>query len=148
MAASRDDGTTLRATDGTCLARYKVEHDMLRFWLDDDCQLEQLARILPEVGSFEAGLLDFLLRGELTLQGGREIVATAKGLGVGTVEFVVEDERGVRTPLGTFQTTGQAAELARVSAPAIGTRVVAVFRGADAGGEPIVAVGALPLGAR
>jgi hypothetical protein len=148
MAASRDDGASVRAADGTCLARYRVEHDVLRFSLDDDCQLEQLARILPEVASFETGLLDFLLRGELTLQAGREIVAGAKGLGAGTVEFLVEDERGVRTSLGTFQANGQSAELARVPAPATGTRVVAVFRGADASGEPIVAVGALPLAAR
>jgi hypothetical protein len=148
MAASREEGTTLRAKDGTCLARYKVEHDVLRFWLDDDCQLEQLARMLPEVAAFETGLLDFLLRGELTLQVGREVVVTAKGLGAGTLDLLVEDERGVRTSFGTVQTTGHGTELARIAAPATGTRVVAVFRGSDAEGEPIVAVGALPLAPR
>jgi hypothetical protein len=29
--------------------------------------------------------------------------------------------------------------------PTTGTRVVAVFRGADAAGEPLVAVGAIPF---
>ena len=31
MAASRDDGTTLRDANGTCLARYKVEHGVVEF---------------------------------------------------------------------------------------------------------------------
>ena len=34
MAASRDDGTTLRDPSGTCLARYKVDHNILTFSLD------------------------------------------------------------------------------------------------------------------
>jgi len=145
MAASRDDGTTLRAPDGTCLARYKVEHGTLTFAIDDDCVLEQLATILPETVSYETGMLDFLLRGELTLTATSQIVVASKGLGPGTVELVVEDERGVRTPAGTAQYTGTGDELARFNIPAAGTRVLAVFRGADAAGEPIVAIGALPL---
>jgi hypothetical protein len=147
MAASREDGTTLRSADGTCLAHYRVEHDVLRFWIDDDCVLDQLSKILPEVAAFDTGLLDFLLRGELTLQVGREVVVSAKGLGAGTVDLLVEDERGVRTPLGSVQTSGGSAELARIATPATGVRVVAVFRGSDAAGEPIVAIGALPLAA-
>ena len=115
-----------------------------RFSLDDDCMLEQLAIILPEVASFETGLLDFLLRGELTINISDTIAVTGKDLGQGTVEVVVEDERGVRTPLKALQTGAN--ELARVSAPQAGTRVLAVFRGVDATGEPIVAVGAMPLG--
>jgi hypothetical protein len=146
MAASREDGTTLRAQDGTCLARYKVERGVLSFHLDDDCMLEQLAVILPEVAAYETGLLDFLLRGELTITGGaQQIVVSGKGLGAGTVDVLVEDERGVRTSIGSVQTAGGNDELARLPAPGAGTRIVAVFRGADDVGEPIVAVGALPL---
>ena len=58
----------------------------------------------------------------------------------------------MRTPAGTAQYTGTSAggqtgidELARFNLPPAGTRVLAVFRGADAAGEPIVAIGALPL---
>ncbi len=143
MAASRDDGTTLRDANGTCLSRYKVEHGVLEFWIDDDCMLEQIANILPEVAAYEAGLLDFLLRGELTIELGDQITVSGKGLGPGAVEILVEDERGVRTSLTSVQTTGD--QLASIAAPSSGARVVAVYRGADAAGEPIVAVGAMPL---
>jgi len=147
MAASREDGTTLRAQNGTCLARYKVEHGMVSFNLDDDCMLEQIAVILPEVAAYETGLLDFLLRGELTITTGSEFVVSGKGLGAGSVDVLVEDDRGVRKNIGTAQSPGGKDELVRVPAAA-GTRVVAVFRGADAQGEPIVAVGAMPLSAQ
>ena len=145
MAAGREDGTTLRNPQGTCLARYIVERGVLSFGLDDDCLLEQITAILPEVAAYEAGLLDFLLRGELVLAVDDTISVTGQGLGPGTVEIFVEDDRGVRTRLAEAATTGQGATLARVGAPTSGTRVVALFRGADAAGEPIVAVGAMPL---
>jgi hypothetical protein len=148
MAASREDGTTLRAQDGTCLARYKVEHGVVSFSLDDDCMLEQVTAILPEVAAYETGLLDFLLRGELTLTGGPQIVVSGKGLGAGTLDVLVEDERGVRKSIGTAQPAGGKDELGRFASPGGGTRIVAVFRGTDAQGEPIVAVGALPLTAQ
>jgi hypothetical protein len=147
MAANRDDGTTLRSAAGICLARYRVEHDMLTFSLDDDCMLEELAVILPEVTAYETGLLDFLLRGELTLTVADQITVTGAGLGAGSIELFVEDERGVRTRLTTAQIAGPPAsdQLAQVAVPASGTRVVAVYRGTDTAGEPIVAVGAAPL---
>jgi hypothetical protein len=163
MAATRDDGAALRSPTGTCLARYRVERDVLTFSIDDDCVLEQLAVILPEVAAYETGLLDFLLRGELTITAGSQITVSGSGtsgLGAGTVEILVEDDRGVRTSIASVATAGGAAapadasagsgsaaatSLASVAAPATGTRVVAVYRGVDAAGEPIVAVGAMPL---
>ena len=148
MAANRDDGTTLRSAAGTCLARYRVERDLLTFSIDDDCMLEQLAQILPEVAAFEAGLLDFLLRGELTLTiAGQITVAAPGGLGAGTLEVLVEDERGVRKSIASVAVnpTADAAQLTQVATPAAGARVLAVFRGSDTGGEPVVAVGAMPL---
>ncbi|HEY5922591.1 MAG TPA: hypothetical protein VIV11_13010 [Kofleriaceae bacterium] len=144
MAASRDDGTTLRAQSGTCLARYKVDRGLLSFNLDDECMLEQMAVILPEVAAYETGLLEFLLRGELTIQAGPQIVVSGKGLGAGTLDVLVEDDLGVRKSIGNAQIAGGKEELLRVPA-AQGTRIVAVFRGTDAAGEPIVAVGALAL---
>jgi len=149
MAAGREDGTTLRNVDGTCLARYRIDHSVITWSLDDDCMLEELAVIMPEVAAYETGLLDFLLRGELALavdQG--QVTVSSKGLGAGTVDILVEDDRGVRTSIGKTALTGPAAndQLAKIAMPTYGTRVVAVFSGADQAGEPIVAVGALPLG--
>ncbi|HVK85970.1 MAG TPA: hypothetical protein VM513_17740 [Kofleriaceae bacterium] len=144
MAASRDDGTTLRNPAGTCLARYKVERGTLSFWMDDECMLDQIEDLLPEVAAYEAGLLDFLLRGDLSIKIADTITVSGKGLGPGTIEILVEDDRGVRTSLVSAQ-TGNGEELAKVAAPANGTRIVAVYRGVDAAGEPIVAVGAMPF---
>ena len=143
MAANRDEGTTLRTKDGTCLARYRVQDDVLRFAVDDDCILDQLSTILPEVAAYEAGLLDFLLRGELTLTAGGQIAITGKDLAGGTLDILVEDERGVRTKLASQQITGK--DPVQIAPPATGVRMVAVFRGTDVAGEPIVAVGALSL---
>ena len=157
MAANRDDGTTLHTNGGTCLARYRVDHGLLTFAIDDDCMLEQLAVILPEVSAYEAGLLDFLLRGELTVAGTNQITVSGAGLGAGTVEILAEDERGVRTSLANIQVAAPVADaqaavaapalvqLAQVAAPAAGTRIVAVYRGVDLAGEPTIAVGAMPL---
>jgi hypothetical protein len=161
MAASRDGGSVLRDAAGTCLARYRVEHNMLSFTLDDECMLEQVDAILPEVVAYEAGLLDFLLRGELQIAVAGEIVVTGQGLGAGAIELYVEDERGVRAKLtsaavaavGTAPTASSvpasgaagAEVLVRVAAPSAGTRVVALYRGVDASGEPLIAVGAMPL---
>jgi hypothetical protein len=145
MAASRDDGTTLRSAAGVCLARYRVDSSVLTFFLDDECMLEQLGALLPEVSAYETGLLDFLLRGELTITSGSQIAVSGKDLGAGTLEILVEDNRGVRTSISTVQVTG-GEQLAQVAAPTAGARVVAVYRGRDTAGEPIVAVGAVPLG--
>jgi hypothetical protein len=165
MAANRDDGTTLRSAAGICLARYRVEHNVLQFSLDDECMMEQIAQILPEVAAYETGLLDFLLRGELAITAADQVTVSARGLGAGSVELFVEDDRGVRKSIATVQVaapgaaaTGdqpgqqaqlaqlaQLAQVAQVATPPAGTRVVAVFRGVDAAGEPLVAVGAAPL---
>jgi len=145
MAANRDEGTTMRNPAGTCLARYRVQDDVLRFSLDDECMLDQLSVILPEVAAYETGLLDFLLRGELTLQAGNAITITGKDLGTGTIEVLAEDERGVRTKLASIEASGKNQVLGTVSTPSAAVRVVAVFRGTDAVGEPLVAVGSVSL---
>ena len=44
MAAEREDAT-LRTPTGVCLARYRIERDVLSFAIDDDCALEQLAQL-------------------------------------------------------------------------------------------------------
>ncbi len=145
MAASRDDGAVVRNAAGVCLARYRVAHDIITFSLDDDCMLEEVNAILPEVASYETGLLDFLLRGELVVTIGADVAITGKGLGAGTIEVLAEDDRGVRTSLGAQDTSGGDGAVVHVPLPAQGVRVTAVYRGVDAIGEPLVAVGAAPI---
>jgi hypothetical protein len=147
MAASRDEGTLLRDKAGTCMARYRVERGVVEFWLDDECMLEQVTAIMPEVSAFETGLLEFLLRGELQIQVSDMIVVSGPGdLSAGKVDVLVEDSRGVRASLASVDVKPGQTELVRVAAPGSGARVVAVYRGIDAAGEPLVAVGAMPLG--
>jgi hypothetical protein len=146
MAASRDEGTTLRNSEGTCLARYKVERGVVGFSLDDECMLEQVDAILPEVSAYETGLLDYLLRGDLavTVANG-QLVVTSDTIGAGDVDILVEDATGVRKSIGVLNAAGAPGEVGRMAVPADGVRVVAVFRGADAVGEPLVAVGGVSL---
>jgi len=146
MAASREEGTTLRSGD-VCLARYRVEHGVVSFHLDDECMLEQVDVILPEVSAYEAGLLDFLLRGELAVtQQGSQVSVSADGIGAGEVDVLAEDARGVRTSIGKL--AGKAGDLGKLNVPADTVRVVAVFRGADLAGEPMVAVGGVTIGSK
>lgn len=146
MAASREEGTMLRDKAGTCLARYRVERGVVEFWLDDECMLEQVTAVLPEVSAFETGLLEFLLRGELEIELSDAIVVKGTGFGPGTIEVYAEDGRGVRTKLGGGNVTANQPELLRVGAPGSAVRIVAVYRGIDAQGEPLVAVGGLAVG--
>lgn len=148
MAASQERGATLRDAAGVCQARYRVDHGRLSWWLDDDCLLEQAAAILPVAASYQAGLLDHLLRGTLAVTvdgGGAAIAVGGTGLGAGTLTILVEDARGVRTAALTVEVTGGArgAALGRAPIPAGARRVVGLFRGVDEAGEPVVAVGAI-----
>jgi hypothetical protein len=148
MAAGQEGGTTLRDDSGVCLARYTLDAGVVRFDLDDECMLEQIAVILPEVVAFETGLLDFLFRGELAVKiaGGRATASAGElALGAGEVELFGEDDRGVRTSLGKAAIAGAAAKAAlggAVAVPAGTRRVVALFTGVDEHGERVVAVGA------
>ncbi|MCX5747503.1 MAG: hypothetical protein NT062_33990, partial [Proteobacteria bacterium] len=150
MAASRDLAS-LRDANGTCLARYRVEHGELTWSLDDECVLEQLTQLLPQVAAYETGLLEFLTRGNLDVGlDGSTVRAGGKDLGPGQLDFLVEDDRGVRTKIGTAQVagargTGDVIGRATLTAIPNATRVIAVFRGADAVGEPIVATGVVSL---
>lgn len=150
MAASQTDGTTLEDARGVCLARYRVERGVLSFWLDDECLLAQAQAILPETASYAAGALDFLFRGEVAVVGGNgELAVTAvMAMGAGSLELLAEDGRGVRTPLKTIdlKPAQSGSLLAALAAPPAARRVIALFRGVDDLGEPLIAIGAIDLG--
>jgi hypothetical protein len=132
MAASQPGGTLLRDERGVCLARYVAERGTVSFTTDDDCLLEQIGAVLPDVVAYATGLLEFLFRGDLvvTVASGAVTVAGATG----AVELLAEDARGVRTPLA-----------AGAAPPAGTTRVIALSVGVDAKGEPLIAVGAAAI---
>ncbi len=152
LAASDADGTTLTNAAGVCLAGYQVERGQLRWSLDDECMLAQLGAILPTAVGHGAGLLDWMFRGRLTL--GRDAasvtVTTPSAIGAGEVVLLAEDGRGVRTELVVQAVAASAdgAALITAAAPAGAARIYAVYRGVDAAGETLVAVGTLDLESR
>jgi hypothetical protein len=150
IGAATEAGARLVDEGGVCVAGYHVDMRRLRFTIDDDCALEQIGAILPEVAAFSAGLLDFLFRGELAVTvSARHVTVTAGlDLGAGTVRVFWDDERGVRSELAKVDSAGATAgqSLAQVAAaPAEARGVAALFVGADGHGEPVIATG---IGAR
>ena len=146
MAASRDDGTTLRDQRRHCLARYRVEHGVLAVLARRRVHARAGRRDPPRGRArTRPACSTSCSAASCTIAIAEQIAVSGKGLGAGTVEVLVEDERGVRTSLGTATTPGGREALARVAAPRAAPAIVAVFRGTDTAGEPIVAVGAMPL---
>jgi len=152
LAAGDDDGASLDSAAGTCLARYHVQDGTLSFSTDDDCLLEQVDAILPQVVGYGAGLIDHLFRGELVIapdlaaaKGTIAVLVTPRAaLGAGTLELFSEDARGVRTAIGAPTAVTSAAAGAVVgtaTAPEGGVRIVALFTGVDGTGEAVVAAG-------
>lgn len=136
-------GHVLRSATGVCLANYRVEDDALRFTISDDCAAEQMRALLPEIGSYATGLLEHLFRGALTVVVTGNAVdisvpSSALQLGAGQLSIIAEDASGRRTPAGTGALRDGSA---RMPVPAGATRIFVVFRGVDANGEPLVAVG-------
>jgi hypothetical protein len=151
MSANQPSGSTLRNDTGVCLARYRVTHGRLSWSLDDECQLEQAASILPVAVAYEAGLLRWLFRGDLRLaqSDGSGISVTVHGtpLGAGTLTLLGEDARGVRTAFHNLdvQSGRDGAVIATAAPPPGARRIAASFRGVDGAGEPIVGAGLLTL---
>ena len=147
IAAPRAAGAELSDTADTCIARYHVDGGVLRWSLDDKCILEQLAVILPEVGGYSTGLLDWLFRGSATIRTvDNHLVATVNTatFGAGMVEFLCDDERGVRSAHHQLETGGGAPGDALGQAPmppATCKRVTVLFTGVDSHGTPLVATG-------
>jgi hypothetical protein len=148
MAAGQPGGTTLENAKKVCLARYEVDGGLMTFFLDDECLLEQISVILPEVAAFETGLLDWLFRGQLAVTIGKSkvrVAAKGLGLGAGDVEVLAEDNRGVRTSIAkvAIKEATDGTQLGEtVTVPNGTVRVLALFTGVDAFGERVVAVGA------
>jgi hypothetical protein len=136
------NGHALRDEAGVCLANYRLEDGRIRFAISDACAAEQLAAMLPVIGAYATGFLDWLFRGALsvTVAGGSAQIAVAEGeaaLGAGKLTVLGEDADGRRRVLASGPWQGPVG----VPLPADVTRVFAVFRGVDGAGEELVAVG-------
>jgi len=151
LAAGTEDGTSLMSATGVCLARYHVDHGMLRWSTDDECMLQQVDAILPRAVGYGAGLLDWMFRGQLEVTAdpgspGRAIVVSRIGLGAGTLEVLAEDASGVRKPAGqpvAIKAAAKGDAVTTVDVPVDAHAVYVLFDGADATGERLVAVGTL-----
>jgi hypothetical protein len=142
LSLSTTDAVALRDERGVCLANYRVADEELRFFISDECAAEQLAAILPQVGGYAAGFLEWLFRGSLAVavQDGQVLVTVPKGetpLGKGQVSVIAEDANGRRAVVGSSTWSGSA----QVAAPSAYVRLFAVFRGTDESGDAVIAVG-------
>jgi hypothetical protein len=131
---------------------------MLSFWLDDRTDAAYSRALLSEIGGYAAGLVDHLFRGRLAFahaagvterRHGGAVVLTNRGsaLAAGKLSILAEDSRGRRRVIETRDTaaTPAGAPMAQVATPRGAVRLVAVFRGLDAAGDPVTVVEEAPL---
>lgn len=124
----------------------------VRFFLDGYVYADTARALLPEIAGYAAGLIDHLLRAEITL--GRDgdriratVVAPAGHIRGGKLRLFAEDAQGRRTELLGFAADRDGLDGASVVVPAGTRRVAALLRGQDDAG-PVVAFGELVLPVR
>ncbi len=142
-AAVSPEGALVKNDEGVCLAGYRLERGQLGFSIPDACAAEQLAVQLPRISAYAAGLFDWLFRGELAVNRAGS-VTTLHAVGKGNLDLLSEDRQGTRRLLQRASVNGgqAGATLARFEPPTAGTKkIIAVFRGEDDAGEPLVSVG-------
>jgi hypothetical protein len=118
----------------------------VRFFLDRAVYHDTARALLPEIGSYAAGLIDHLFRAEIHLEvkdGAVSVSVTgAEGqVRKGEVRLYVEDAHGRRGAFASVPASGTAAPL---TLPAGARRIAAVLRGEDDAGE-LVAVAEQPI---
>jgi hypothetical protein len=139
---------TLGSAEVPVLASYVVDRDLVQFALDERAFASYAGILLPRAAASAAGLLAFLFRGQLSVarDGDALVVNNAGGtLSRGTLTLLGEDGAGRRKVMSTSGAAAwpvrNGAELGRAAAlPADVRRVVALFRGQDDQGEPLVAI--------
>jgi hypothetical protein len=160
LGAAARGGAYLATTAAPQLVAYRVDsRGMLTFWLDERTDRAYARALLSEVGGYAAGLIDHLFRGRLAFaqeprQGGRPTAMLhnrGPALAAGKLTILADDSRGRRRVVDTRDvptTTPTGSRLGgSITVPRGAVRLVAVFRGLDAAGEPVVVVeeSALPL---
>ena len=101
-------------------------------------KLGQIATILPIVGGYAAGFLDWLFRGVLKVEIASKQATVRAGdekLGAGKALVLAEDNAGKRWLVGETPEGGS------IAVPDGAVKMIAVWKGTDAAGEQLVAVG-------
>jgi hypothetical protein len=127
------------------LAAYRREAGGVRYGLDQRCFADYAAALLPEIGRYAAGALEWLFRGRLEVAPvGIELQVSARelGLGAGTLSLFVDEANGARHKIFEQAISGgdEGAVLASLPRPNEARHLTALFRGRDPAGEPIVIV--------
>ncbi len=118
--ARAKDGAILRDSAGDCLANYRFRDGKLGWYFTDECLAQQASAILPVVGGYARGYLDWLFRGALnvTIDGPTVIVTPGLvKLGTGKVTVLAETAQGKRVFAGEGNPGAGAPELARITLP-------------------------------
>jgi hypothetical protein len=153
LSCARRGRCHLQGKHGPLLAYAVDSKQQLRFFLDRRCHRSAARRLLPLAAGFSAGLVNHLLRGsaEIVRDGGK-IKVTNRGARVeaGKVLLLWEDAKGARTrlkelTLGQHVAKGDALALFELDVPKGAKRLVALVRGTDRAGDPLVTAAQLEL---
>jgi hypothetical protein len=142
VTASDGAGTPSRRILG-----YERVPGRVRFFLDAPVYADSARALLPEIAGYAAGLIDHLLRAQVTLA--REgdlvratVVAPAGRIQSGRLRLFAEDGTGKRKEIGSFD--GAGTDSVSVTVPGGTRRLAAVLNGRDAAG-PVVGFGELAV---
>jgi hypothetical protein len=129
--------------DGIRILAYQCDGDRVRFFLDQAVYADVARRWLPEVESYAAGLVDYLLRAKLQITvEGNTATMTVNGVmalaaPAATLHAFWEDEAGKRTEFAT-QLLRQDTPLS-FAIPQGARKVAAFVRGQDSSGDFVAA---------
>ncbi|MCU1281732.1 MAG: hypothetical protein JWM53_5278 [bacterium] len=127
------------------LARYQRTERGVVWSLDERCFGDYARALLPETARYAAGALELLFRGRLDVAataGAATVTVHDVALGRGKISLYADVGEGVRRLVQARDLTGAAdgAAIFDGGLPAGTRHIAAVFRGVDAGGEPLVVV--------
>ena len=143
VAARNSSGATWRNEDGVCLTRYRLQLAKVKFWIDDQCALEQLEAILPTVAGYGSNFLQALFPDDLSLSkvaGKLSVGLDKERYAEGTLTFFSDAIDGTRSEYFSSVVKDGADALASIPLPPrSAARVTVLFEGKDALGQPLLA---------
>lgn len=143
VAARNAAGATWRTDAGVCLAEYRLRNAKVHWGISDDCALEQLEAILPEVAGYGISFLHQLFPNDITIgtskkDGGTFVRLGDGSYGSGALRAFAEGADGRRAEF--FKASVERGSTATLSRPPNGTvRITVLFDGNDTAGKPRLA---------